>query len=147
VLYHGASKLILQLPKNGADITFVRSLRYSRCDDVHFLWHITHSEANLTLLRNYFGVRLKEEALQALEGATGGQERATSVESALTTALGTQAKRIADKEAKVKKLNGLGANTLLLVTYMQGRVRLLFSYQGELIKLVKSLPLAKWDGR
>jgi site-specific recombinase XerD len=147
VLYHGASKLILQLPKNGADITFVRSLRYSRWDDVHFRWHITHSLTNLTLLRNYFGVRLKEEALETVEGAKGGQsmERATSGEGAITKEFGTQAKRQADKVVKAKKLNGLAANTLLLVTYMQGRIRLLFSYQGELIKLVKSLPLAKWD--
>jgi hypothetical protein len=146
VLYHGASKLILQLPKNGADITFVRSLRYSRWDDVHFRWHITHSATNLTLLRNYFGARLKEQALEPVNGTTGaqGMEKATSQQAAFTKEFGIQAKRGADKALKVKKLQGLGANTLL-VTYMQGRVRLLFSYHVELIKLVKSLPLAKWD--
>lgn len=47
-------KLFVQLKKQEADISFLRSLRYARWNAHTYLWEISRNEQNLQLLRHYF---------------------------------------------------------------------------------------------
>ena len=44
-----------------------------------------------------------------------------------------------------KSLPAIETNTLLVVKYHNGRVKLIFRYEKELVKLIKTLPLYAWD--
>jgi len=50
--------LILKMPKNEADIQFVRTFKYVRWDNRQFRWVIPNYGKNLELLKNYFNTRI-----------------------------------------------------------------------------------------
>jgi integrase/recombinase XerD len=53
-------KITIQIPKNKADIQFLRTFKYSRWDNVEFRWVIPNRDQNLTLLKNYFKGRIRQ---------------------------------------------------------------------------------------
>ena len=110
--------ILLKLKKDDQDIRFLKGLQYARWDPAGFCWVISKKEENLVLLRNYFGERLKEE---------------DSNDFVHVGILGKTAPAVA-------------AGTLLVVKYHNGRVRLIFRYDKELVALVKTLPFYRWDG-
>lgn len=59
-------KIILKMPKNEADLDFVRSLRYSRWNGESYHWEIPNYPGNLDKIKRHFGDRIAEltETLQ-----------------------------------------------------------------------------------
>jgi integrase/recombinase XerD len=108
---------LLKMKKDEQDIRFLRTLRYARWDSAGFCWVISRKEENLTMIRNYFGERLTED--------NGARPLITPVVA--------------------KPLPHIEGNTLLVVKYHNGRVKLIFRYEKELVKLIKTLPLYAWD--
>ncbi|MCX6227039.1 MAG: site-specific integrase [Bacteroidia bacterium] len=108
---------LLKMKKDEQDIRFLRTLRYARWDSAAFCWVISRKEENLIMMRNYFAERLTED--------NGDRPSVTPVIT--------------------KSLPAIETNTLLVVKYHNGRVRLIFRYDKELGKLIKTLPLYAWD--
>lgn len=109
--------ILLKMKKDDQDIRFLRTLRYARWDSTGFCWVISNKKENLTMLNNYFGDRLTETS---------------SNESSIRAA------------ASATKL-AVTSSTLIVVKYRNGRVRLIFRYEKELVRLIKTLPLYTWD--
>lgn len=108
---------LLKMKKDEQDIRFLKTLKYARWDSAAFCWVISRKDENLTMIRNYFGARLTEN----------------SGEKAVST-------------PTVGKPDPLTeANTLLVVKYHNGRLKLIFRYDKDLVKLIKTLPLYTWD--
>jgi site-specific recombinase XerD len=122
----GPKKLFLRVAKNSEDISFIRSLKYYRWNQVYFLWEISHTPANLTLVRNYFSGRLVEVTVEQPSQETKSQSLP------LPTAKGEKAGR---REAKL----------LRVIMRREGRLRLVFAYAPALVELIKKLPYYKWD--
>ena len=53
-------KLFLKMPKNEADLVFVKSLRYSRWNGEYFHWEIPNYPGNLDKIRLHFGDRISQ---------------------------------------------------------------------------------------
>ncbi len=53
-------KILLKMPKNEADLDFVRMLKYSRWDKENFHWEIPNYPGNLEKIKRHFGDRLGE---------------------------------------------------------------------------------------
>jgi len=61
--------LMLKMPKNDADIRFVRTFKFVRWDNAQLRWVIPNYGRNLELLKNYFGTRISQiEISQSLAG-------------------------------------------------------------------------------
>lgn len=111
-------KLILKMPKNEADIQFIRSIRYTRWNKDAFLWEIPHYPGNLEKLKGYFGERL-----------TSITERPVI--------------EVPQKDETVL----LDKSQVLVVKTVKGRIRLYFGFHAGLMKLVKSFPYYQWDSK
>lgn len=109
--------ILLKMKKDNQDIQFLRTIRYSRWDSAGFCWVITQNDNNLSMLRNYFGDRLTENPIE---------------------------ERIV-KQSAPSKTSLVRPDTLVVVKYHRGRVRLIFRYEREMVKLVKALPFCRWD--
>jgi integrase/recombinase XerD len=109
--------ILLKMKKDEQDIRFLRTLRYARWDSAAFCWVISRKDENLTMMRNYFGDRLTEN--------NGKEPSSRPIIPSTTPEVET--------------------DTLLVVKYHNGRVRLIFRYEKELVKLIKTLPLYAWD--
>jgi site-specific recombinase XerD len=87
---------------------------------------------NCNLIRTYFGTRLEELVFTAQkrvdEAVSGG------------ASVGVEATQPAPAPFPMVK-----KDTLLLVPYMKGRIRLIFRYDPALITLIKSFPYHSWD--
>ncbi|MDD4645708.1 MAG: site-specific integrase, partial [Bacteroidales bacterium] len=108
---------LLKMKKNEQDIRFLRTLYYARWDSAAFCWVISRKEENLIMMRNYFAERLTED---------NGDKPLVN-------------------PSVVRSLPAVEANALLVVKYHNGRVRLIFRYEKELVRLIKTLPLYAWD--
>ncbi|MBT3244780.1 MAG: site-specific integrase [Bacteroidetes bacterium] len=109
--------ILLEMKKSDQDIRFLRTLRYARWDSTGFCWVINNKKENLTMLKNYFGDRLTEISNEA------------SSVKAVTSAPGL----------------AVNSSILIVVKYRNGRIRLIFRYDKDLVRLIKSLPLYTWD--
>ncbi|MEA1878409.1 MAG: site-specific tyrosine recombinase/integron integrase [Bacteroidota bacterium] len=108
---------LLKMKKDNQDIRFLRTLRYARWDSTGFCWVINNKKENLTMLRNYFGDRLTENSSEENSAKIAASAPGLAVKS----------------------------STLIVVKYRNGRIRLIFRYEKELVRLIKSLPLYAWD--
>ncbi len=108
--------------QNETDMAFIRSLQYARWNKNTFSWLITPTVHNQELLKHFFGSRLE------LLRLSPAQAEVQPLSPAPITA------------API-----LEKNKLLIVHYMKGRIRLLFCYEPSLVRLVNTLPFAKWD--
>jgi hypothetical protein len=113
-------RIMLQLPKNETDIAFIRSLQYARWDRNTFSWLVTPTPTNQELIRRFFGTRLEEVHLPTVD-----------IEE--------------NKPKKVVPALIVKKDTLLIIHFMKGRVRLIFPYEPALVKLIKTFPFPKWD--
>lgn len=111
-------KILLKMPKNDADITFVKGILYSRWLPKDFMWQIPNYPGNLDKLKQYFQERLEviihKETNEALIENTNKQ---------------------ADD------------GTVLLILMASAQVRIIFRFIPELIRFIKNLPYAKWDSK
>ncbi len=109
--------ILLKVRKDPKDIQFLRTLRYARWDSAAYCWVISHKPENLQMIRNYFGTRLVE---------------ATEV--------------VEIKPAKPKsQVVDAEPNKLLVVKYHNGRIRLIFKYNKDFVKLIKQQAFYTWD--
>ncbi|NLE31912.1 MAG: hypothetical protein GX619_02665, partial [Bacteroidales bacterium] len=52
------TRLFVQMPKNAADIQYIRSFSHAYWDRGAFRWIVPNYKRNLELLKTYFGERL-----------------------------------------------------------------------------------------
>jgi integrase/recombinase XerD len=111
-------KILVKMPKNEADILFIRSIRYSRWNKDSFFWEVPHYPGNLEIIQQYFGKRINKltESSQ-LEINVIGQERK------------------------------LGKEEILVIKTRSGRLKLIFAFHSEMMKFIKTLPYYKWDSQ
>lgn len=109
-------KLILKIPKNEADIEFIRSIRYSRWNKEGYFWEIPHYPGNLERLKGYLGERLSQVTVQ--------EQVKVSIQ---------------------KEVIDLEKNQVLLIKTVKGRLRLFFGFHEGLMKAVKTFPYYQWD--
>ncbi|WP_194976313.1 hypothetical protein [Aquiflexum lacus] len=111
-------KIILKMPKNEADIHFIRSIQYARWNKEGFFWDVPHYPGNLERIKQYFGERisiLKEhEQIEV---------------------------KIIGKEHKI------GKNEVLIIKSRSGRLKLIFGFHAGLMKMIKTIPYYKWDSK
>jgi len=110
--------ILLKLPKNEGDITFLRGLKYARWDNMAFCWAVSNNKGNLECLKNYFRERLQWVEEEVKEGSSASPPK--------------------------KKIE-VSENTLLIIRYNNGRVRLIFRYNKSLINHIKLQPFHQWD--
>ncbi len=111
-------KILLKMPKNEADITFIKGIMYSRWLTKDFMWQIPNYPGNLDKLKQYFGKRLALTFHKEHEGPKNDQNL---------------------RQAK--------DGTVLLILTASSQVRIIFQFIPELIHFIKTLPYAKWDSK
>ncbi|WP_373523836.1 site-specific tyrosine recombinase/integron integrase [Aquiflexum sp.] len=109
-------KIILKMPKNEADIQFIRGIMYARWNKEGFFWEIPHYPGNLEKLKGYFGERL-----------TKISERPVI--------------EVLQKDEPVF----LEKNQVLMVRTNKGRLLIFFGFHAGLMKVVKTFPYYQWD--
>ena len=108
-------RILLRLRKSQQDITFIKSLPNSRWDKSAFCWVVIQNQQHIGKICQYFGNRL-----QWIEKPGNGS--------------GINKERYpAEKE------------TLYIVKYHNGRVRLYFQFNPDLIAHIKQQPFYAWD--
>ena len=65
-------KILFRMPKNEADIQFVKGITYARWNQNQFVWEVPHYPGNLEKLMDYFGDRIT-----LIEKAKGNNDRYT----------------------------------------------------------------------
>lgn len=58
VIELSGKSIFLKMPKNEADIQFIRTFLYVRWDNTHFKWVVPSYGKNLELIKNYFNTRI-----------------------------------------------------------------------------------------
>lgn len=109
-------KIFLKMPKNEEDITFVTGIRYSRWIKDQYLWEIPHYPGNLEKLESYFGSRISKL---------------------------TKNESIDTKNTRHPRIS---KNELLAIVTPNKRIKLIFGYIPQLVKFIKTIPYARWDG-
>jgi site-specific recombinase XerD len=109
--------IAVKIPKNELDTRFILSIRYSRWDKKKWCWIVPNYSRNLDLLKNYFKERITELV----------------VNETTETAINPNERRIIEK------------NELLIIKSKAGRLKLIFGYNKELTKVIKTIPYYCWD--
>lgn len=111
-------KIIIRIPKNGNDIKFIGSIRYSRWNKQGYFWETPHYPGNVELLKGYLGDRLYQITERPLI-------------------------EIPQKDEVVL----LDKNQALIIKTVKSCLRLYFGFHAELMKVIKSFPYYKWDSK
>ncbi|MBL0140133.1 MAG: site-specific integrase [Bacteroidetes bacterium] len=109
-------RILIKLPRNDADIHFIKSLRYSRWDKKQFSWVLPNYPGNLDLLNDYFKDRIQE----IIQHPT--------------------VKFYSEEELGRK----IGDDEILIVKTNSGRLKLFFGYNKDLTRAVKGIPYYQW---
>ncbi|MBS4057514.1 MAG: site-specific integrase [Bacteroidales bacterium] len=112
-------KIRIKLPKNEADIAFIRGLRYSRWLRNDFCWEVPDYPGNIDLISDYFGSRIK-------------------------SLIRHQAISIA---AKPSEKRNIGQNEVLFLISPSGRVKIFAAFNRALIHEIRQIPYSHWDAR
>ncbi len=112
-------RILIRMPKDQTDITFIRGLRYSRWDGKQFFWVVPHYPGNLELIKEYFGSRIRELIIHE-DIPVAGQD-----------GTGRTIKR----------------NELLVIRTISGRLKLIFAYNAVLSNYIKKMPYNFWHGK
>lgn len=110
-------QILIRMPKDQTDITFIRGIKYSRWDGKQFFWVVPYYSGNLELIREYFGSRIKELIMHE-EGSICNQD---------------------DSVRAIKR------NELLIIRTNHGRLKLIFAYNLALSNYIKKMPYFVWD--
>lgn len=111
-------KIILRIPKNEADIQFIRSIQYVRWNKQGFFWEIPNYPGNLERLKQYLGNRITK----------------STEHSQFSVYVG-------NTERKVQ------SNEVLIIKAKSGRLKLLFGFHAGLMKVIKTIPYHHWDSK
>ena len=109
-------KIFVGLPKNDDDTRFILSMRYSRWDNMNRQWIVPDYPGNLDLLSDRFGPRINRLVVH---------------ETSNINVRGVQ--RV------------IGRNELLIIRTLAGRLKLIFGFDSEMAKLLKSFAFHRWD--
>jgi site-specific recombinase XerD len=109
-------RLFVQMPKNAADIQYIRSFSHAYWDRGAFRWIVPNYKRNLELLKTYFGERL----------------------TAVVYATPATVSPITDNR-------GVRPETLLAIKKPSGRMCLLFPRNPEVESLIHTFPYYQWD--
>ncbi len=109
-------KIIIRMPKNDADVLFIKNLKFSNWDKFNHCWTIPNYPGNLDLLKNYFGQRITSVTI---DETINFQQKGET--------------RILDPEQ------------ILLIKTTRGNLRLIGIYKKEIIEALKSIAYKKWD--
>lgn len=110
-------KILLRLPKNEADINFIRTLRYYRWLKNDRLWEVPDYPGNLDLIKDYFRDRISEIKLHDRLDVQQGNGPSRSI----------------------------GSNEVLMIRTRQGRVKIITAFNKMLINAIKEIPYNRWD--
>jgi len=108
-------RILLKLRKQARDIEFIRSLPNSRWDKTAFCWVVIQNQQHIDKLCRYFGNRLQ------------WIEKPGTVTGTITESVPIEKK------------------TLFMVKYDNGRIRLYFQFNQDLITHIKQQPFYCWD--
>jgi len=109
--------IAVKTPKNELDTQFLLSLRYSRWDSKKWCWIVPNYSRNLDLLKSYFKERITELVVHE------------KIETCFTV----------NERRVIKK------NDLLIIKSIGGRLKLIFGFNKELTKAIKTIPYYSWD--
>lgn len=109
-------KILLKMPKNEADLDFVRSLRYSRWSTGNYHWEISNYPGNLEKIKRYFGDRITK-----------------IVED------------IKVEQPQLEFTTFLPGKNQVFLLKEKGKLNLRFLFHEELIKAIKRIPYYSWD--
>jgi site-specific recombinase XerD len=113
-------RIFLKIPKNEADIAFVRKIQFVKWDNNWFHWVIPNYPGNLSLLQTYFSGRIDsfiEHQSEMLE--------------------------IKPLEEKILKKR----DDVLLIKTKNNRLRILFGFNQKLLQTIKKTPYNSWDAK
>jgi len=109
-------RIFIKMPKNDADIQFIRAINYARWDKSGFIWIIPNYGKNLDSITNYFGNRAHKIVIHETPDIT----------------------RQGDKQE-------IGKNCLSMIKTKTGRLRLMFLYNELITEKIKKMPYYSWD--
>ena len=111
-------RIFIKLPKNEKDITFIRSLTYSKWDSTWFHWVIPNYPGNKEKICNYFG--------QRLHTILNHENEVVKLDT---------------------KNNNVIKNKDEVIVYKTNtnRIRIIFGFNFELMNFIKQKPYHSWD--
>jgi len=112
-------KILIKMPKNEADINFIRTLRYFRWLKNDHLWEVPDYPGNLDLIRDYFGDRIND----------------IKIHDQIDMLLGNEAQR------SIKR------DEVLMIKTRRGRVKIIAGFHKILIAAIKQIPYSQWDAK
>jgi site-specific recombinase XerD len=118
------------MPKNDADVQFVRSFRYVQWNNSLRAWFIPNYQNNLEILKNYFGTRL--DRVVELRTFSVPEPNADVAKACGDT--GDVSSRVVPNDE------------MLVVQTRSRRLRILVMYNPQLIRRFKEIPLSTWNG-
>ena len=110
-----SKQILVYLPKNEIDCQFLRSFKYYRWDKNKFCWIIPNWENNLELIQSYFGNRITK--LEMIESCTLKSDIAQPT---------------------------FTSNQLLVINNAFRQLKVYFSYQKEIVHLIKNISQSEW---
>ena len=113
-------RIFIKLPKNEKDITFIRSLTYSKWDSTWFHWVVPNYPGNLELIKTYFNIRIN-----SIIEHSGEKVSLPSIENPI-----------------IKK-----RNEVILIKSATNRLRIIFGFNKELMFAIKKIAYHSWDGK
>lgn len=108
-------KILLKMPKNEADLDFVRVLKYSRWNKENFHWEIPNYPGNLDKIKRHFGDRLEK------------------IEEVKT------------KKSPEPPTTFLLEKNQVYILKEKDQLKLSFHFHEEMIKAVKRIPFYRWN--
>lgn len=112
-------KIRIKMPRNEADIDFVKTIRFSRWNNAERCWEVPDYPGNLDQLKEYFGKRIHKIAQHDIELASTA---------------------VAGKKT-------IGSKDVLLIRMRSGRLRIIAPYNKVLMNKIKLIPYNRWDNK
>jgi len=109
-------KILLKLLKNQDDIKFITSIKYSRWNKDHQLWEVSNYPGNLDRIKDHFKERMGDVLYHETFDISLSNEMRT-----------------------------VGRSEVLVFKTRFKRLRVIFGFDNELRKLLKSFPYSSWD--
>lgn len=110
-------KILIKMPKNEADISFIKSLRYSRWLNKEFLWQVPDYPGNMDLIKDHFGSRI----------------HSLNIHDSI------------DVPPNASNQKTIARNEVLFLKTRSGRMKIIAEFNKKLITALKSIPYNRWD--
>lgn len=112
-------KILIKMPKNEADINFIKSLRYSRWLNKEFLWQVPDYPGNIDLIKHHFGNRI----------------HSVNIHDSI------------DVSSNAGNQKTIARNEVLFFKTCSGRVKIFSEFNKTLISVIKTIPYSRWDSK